>query len=254
MKLLILNPNTSTEMTDMIASAAADHALPGTELTTLTAEWGLPYIATRAEAAIAGHVVLDMLAEHHRKFDAAIIAAFGDPGLGGAREMFDLPVIGISEAAMLTACMLGRRFSIVTFTPALRPWYEECIEWHGLQSRCASIRALDEPFRSVSDVQNEKEHLLLRLAGEAVTEDGADVVIPAGTPLAGFARRIRDRVGVPVVDLVAASVKQAEALAALKHGKATIGTFRRPAAKASTGLSPRLAARFAHEDSGEDPQ
>lgn len=247
MKLLILNPNTTPDVTRMIEDAAEGVPAPGTEVTVLTADWGLPYIATRAEAVIAGHVMIEMLAKHHRDYDAAIIAAFGDPGLGGARELFDIPVIGLSEAAMLTACMLGRRFSVITFSPALRPWYVECVEWHGLQGRCASIRALDEPFTSVSDVQADKEDKLVALAKLAVEEDGADVVIPAGTPLAGLARRIRDRFDVPVVDLVASSVKQAEAMVALRHRKPVAGTFKRPGGKASTGLAPDLASRFAGE-------
>ena len=83
-------------------------AAPGTALVPLTAPRGLPYIASRAEAQIGGTIVLEMLAEHHRSADGAVIAAFGDPGLFGARELFDIPVIGMSEAAMLTACMLGR--------------------------------------------------------------------------------------------------------------------------------------------------
>ena len=247
MKLLILNPNTTPEVTQMIEDASKGVPSPVTDVKVLTADWGLPYIATRAEAVIAGHVMIEMLAKHHQDYDAAIIAAFGDPGLGGARELFDIPVIGLSEAAMLTACMLGRKFSIITFSPALRPWYVECIEWHGLQSRCASIRALDEPFSSVSDVQKEKEELLIQLARTAVEEDGADVVIPAGTPLAGLARRIRDRFDVPVVDLVASSIKQAETMVSLRHRKPVSGTFKRPAAKSSTGLAPYLAGRFAGE-------
>jgi len=251
MKLLILNPNTSEDVTKMVEDAAAIAAAPDTEFVVRTAKWGLPYIATRAEATIAGHVILEMLAEEHADFDAGIIAAFGDPGLGGARELFDIPIIGISEAAMLTACMLGRRFSIITFSPALQPWYEECIASHGLSGRCASIRALDDPFSSVGNVQLEKEELLLRLANLAITEDGADVVIPAGTPLSGLARRLRDRIDVPVVDLIGSSVKQAELLVALKHRKALQGTFRRPAAKSSVGLSKRLAARFEHKDDGD---
>lgn len=248
MRLLILNPNTSDDVTKMIEDAAAGSGAPDTEIDTITAPWGLPYIATRAEATVAGHVILDMLAEHHRKYDAAVIAAFGDPGIGGARELFNIPVIGISEAAMLTACMLGRRFSVITFSPALRPWYVECVEWHGLTGRCASIRALDDPFSSVSAVQEEKEELLLALARRAIAEDGADVVIPAGTPLAGLARRIKHLIDVPVVDLVASAVRQAEVMVALGHRAPASGTFQRPAAKDSTGLTKALAARFAHKD------
>src|SRR6478735_11931483 len=102
MKILVANPNTS-------------------------ASSGVPYIATRAEAAVGAVAALEMLAERRGEIDAAIVAAFGDPGLGGARELFDFPVVGMAEAAMLTACMLGRSFAIVSFAKALEPWFAEIV-------------------------------------------------------------------------------------------------------------------------------
>src|SRR5689334_25358986 len=102
MRLLLLNPNTTQAVTERIEAAARLVAAPGTELVPVTAPRGLPYIATRAEATIGGAVVLEMLAELHAQVDAAVIAAFGDPGLGGARELLPIPVIGMSEAGMLT--------------------------------------------------------------------------------------------------------------------------------------------------------
>ena len=134
MRILVLNPNTSTEITARLASAAKQAAADGTIVATATATRGVPYIATRAEAQIGGAIALEMLAERHRDCDAAIIAAFGDPGLFGARELFDIPVVGMAEASMLTACMLGRRFSIVTFARTLGPWYQECVDCMGLRA------------------------------------------------------------------------------------------------------------------------
>lgn len=248
MRILLLNPNTTPAVTDLLLAAGAKVAVPGTELVPLTASRGVPYIATRAEAQIGGAVALEMLADHHRSVDGAIIAAFADPGLMGARELFDIPIIGLAEAAMLTACMLGGRFSIVTFATALGPWYRECVELHGLTGRLASIRMLDVPFQSVATVQAEKESLLADLANRAVREDEADVVILAGAPLAGLAAKIADRIAVPVIDPVAAAVKQIEALVTLKPRKAIAGSFRRPGPKDTIGLSPALAARIEHRD------
>lgn len=248
MRILVLNPNTSAGVTARLASAAKEAAAAGTIITTATASRGVPYIATRAEAQIGGAIALEMLAELHRDCDAAIIAAFGDPGLFGARELFDIPIVGMAEAAMLTACMLGRRFAIVTFARALGPWYEECVAMHGLRGRCAGIRALDDPFESIGDVQDEKENLLVELAKHAAFELEADAVILAGAPLAGLSARVRDRVPVPLVDQMMAAVKQAEALATLGARKATLGTFRRPDAKPTMGLPEALAARFEHRD------
>jgi Asp/Glu/hydantoin racemase len=248
MRILVLNPNTSADVTARLSAAAEQAAAAGTVIETATAKRGVPYIATRAEAQIGGAVALEMLAERHGDCDAAIIAAFGDPGLFGARELFDIPVVGMAEASMLTACMLGRRFAIVTFARALGPWYQECVEMHGMMGRCAGIRMLDDPFQSIGDVQDEKEPRLVELAGRAAQELEADVIILAGAPLAGLAAKVRDRLPVPVVDQMAAAVKQAEALVALGCRKATVGTFRRPAAKATLGLPEALAARIERRD------
>ena len=251
MRILLLNPNTSKDVTDLLLSAGQAAASAGTEIVPLTAPRGVPYIATRAEAQIGGAIALEMLAEHSRDVDAAIIAAFGDPGLFGARELFDIPVVGMAEAAMLTACMLGRRFSIVTFARALGPWYQECVDMHGLRDRCAGIRTLDGAFRSISNVREEKEALLVELANRAVREDEADVIILAGAPLAGLAAKVKANIPVPVVDQAAAAIKQAETLVALAPRKATAGTFRRPDPKSTVGLPDALGRHIEHCDGSE---
>jgi allantoin racemase len=248
MKVLLLNPNTSAEVTELMLGVGQRAASAGTVLVPCTASRGVPYITTRTEAQIGGAIALEMLAEQHHKVDAAIIAAFGDPGLFAARETFDIPVVGMAETAMLTACMAGRRFAIVTFAQALGPWYEECVRGHGLWERCAGIRMLDDPFRAISEVGTEKEDLLVDLAKRAISEDGADVLIFAGAPLSGLGERVADRIPVPVIDQVIAAVKQAEALVTLRLRKATAGTFRRPDAKPTTGLADALATRLERRD------
>ena len=248
MKILLANPNTSQSVTDRIAQVARASASPGTTLVAVTGSAGVPYIATRADAAVAGRTTLELMAEHAGGCDAAIVAAFGDPGLGGARELLPIPVIGMAEAAMLTACMLGRRFSIVTFSGALGPWYRECVDYNGLASRLASIRCLEGPFDDIASVQDEKEDLLVDLCARAVDEDQAEVIILGGAPLAGLAARVAGRVPVPLVDGVAAAVRQAETLAALAPRKAVVGSFRRPAAKSIVGVSAALKRLFDHTD------
>src|SRR6266853_1869381 len=241
MKILVANPNTSTGVTHRLLAAGKLVASPGTELLPMTAPHGVPYIATRAEATIGAAAALEMLAEQRGEIDAAIVAAFGDPGLGGARELFDFPVVGMAEAAMLTACMLGRTFAIVSFAKALEPWFAEIVAWHGLSGRCAAIPTLDEGFRSIDDVQNEKEQVLIELANRTVSEHGADVVILAGAPLAGLANKIREQVPVPLVDGIQAAVTMAEGLVRINPRKAVAGTYQRPGPKDSTGLSKALA-------------
>ncbi len=245
MRILFANPNTTQAVTDRIAAVARAAASPDTEIVAVTGQTGVPYIATRAEAVIGARVALELLAEHANGCDVAVIAAFADPGVGGARELLSIPVIGMAEAAMLTACMLGRRFSIVTFATAMGPWYRECVDYNGLSGRLASIRCVPASFRDINSVQEEMEADLVAACRDAVEQDEADVVILGGAPLAGLAAKVADRVPVPLVDGVAAAVRQAEVLAALKPRKATAGTFRAPDAKSTTGVPDALRALFA---------
>ncbi len=240
MRILLINPNTSPGITALLDGAARPALAVGTELVSVTAPRGAPYISSRAEAAIGGVVVLEILAERHAAFDAAIVAAFADPGLGAARELFPIPVVGLAEAGMLTACMLGAKFGIVTFTPALEAWYQECIAWHGMQARCAGVFALDEAFGDIVGVQDEKAEALVDLAARAIA-GGADVIVLAGAPLSGLAAKVRERIPVPVVDCALAAVKQAEALVSLKVRAPTAGSFRRPGAKPVSGMDGPLA-------------
>jgi allantoin racemase len=253
MKILLINPNTSADMTERMVRTAAEVLAPDAELVALTATRGMPYIASRAEAVIAGTITLEMLAEHHRGADAVVIAAFGDPGLIAARELFEVPITAMAESAILSACMLGKRFAILTFSRTLVPWFEDAVALCGLEARCAAIRVPDVSFQSVATVQHELENELIALAEQTVKNDGADVIILAGAPLTGLAGRIADRVPVPVVDPLSAAVSQAQALARLKPRPARAGRFARPGPKPTEGLMPALGAWIEHRATSAAP-
>jgi Asp/Glu/hydantoin racemase len=225
-----------------MAGEAERSASPGTEIIPVTANFGTLYVENRVEAAIASHAVLEALAERGADCDAAIVSAFGDPGLGAARELMDIPILGISEAAFLTAHTQGRRYSIVCLTRRLRTWYMECAAEHGLDGRMASARALTVP---VADISRAREDLVEHLVTEcnlAVDEDDAEVVILGGGPIAGLARQIASRVPVPLVDGVSAAVRLAEALVRLDLRPPERGSFARPDPKPARNLSPALSS------------
>jgi allantoin racemase len=141
MRLLLVNGNTTQAITELIAEEARRSAAPSTELVAVTPRFGPAYIATRSEVAIAGHAVLECLAQHSAGVDAAVIACFGEPGLEAARELCPFPVVGMAEAAMLTACMLGARFSIVTGGARWVAMLRELARAYRLEQRLASVRA-----------------------------------------------------------------------------------------------------------------
>jgi Asp/Glu/hydantoin racemase len=241
MRLLIINPNISGSVTALIGTEAARSASSGVEITMKTAPFGVAYIETRFEALIGAYATAQVAAQHHAGHDAVIVAAFGDPGLAALREVLPMPVLGMTESALATACLLGHRFSIIAISQRIQAWYREVVASHGLVGRLASIRALDRPLASIGQVQDDHADALLALCERAVREDGAEVLILAGAPLAGLARTLRGRLPVPVVDGVSSAVRQAESLIALQPGQALEGSFAPPPPKPHQGLPEAIA-------------
>lgn len=244
MKLLLINPNITGAMTASIAAEARRFASPGTEITAVTAAFGTQYIENRAEAAIAGHAVLDALASHMGGHDAAIVAAFGDPGLAAAREFADVPVFGIEESALLTAWTLGRRIAIVCLTPRLGRWYRECAEEQGLAGRLVSVRALNVPIPDITQAKDQFRERLMEECTGAIEQDDAEVIVFGGAPLAGLAREVAADIPVPTLDGVSCAVRLAEAVVGLRPRKPARGSFARPRPKPAMGLSPALMKRI----------
>lgn len=247
MRLLLVNPNTTEAMTDQMTKVAQRVAGPTVEIVPVTASRGVPYIASRAEAQIAGVEVLEIIAEHQKSTDAAIIAAFGDPGIIAARELFDMPVVGMAEAALVTAALMGERFGVVTFSPLLARWYVECVAFTGLTDRFTGVRCPKTPPTNVSNVFHDMRGELTTLAEEATQDDGADVIILGGAPLAGLAPLIADETPGLLLDPISAATAQAIALSQLATSYAQRTT--RPAPKPSKGLGRALAAIIAGETS-----
>lgn len=252
MRLLVLNPNISDSVTALIRDEARRSASGDAELTVLTAPFGVAYIETRFEALIGPYAAAQMAAEQAAGHDAVIVAAFGDPGLSGLREALDVPVLGMTESVLMSACMLGQRFSIIAISQRICAWYRECVEHLHLATRLASIRALSQPLRNVDTIQDEHRQALLDLCRAAVRLDGADVVVLAGAPLAGLTRSVAGELPVPVVDGVSSATRHAESLVRLQPGIAREGSFARPPYKPQYGLSPALARLLGHGDLGDE--
>lgn len=245
MRLLLVNPNISDSVSDLIRDEARRSASAGTEVEVHTAPFGVAYIETRFEALVGAYATAQVAAENIERFDAVVVAAFGDPGLTGLRELLPVPVTGMTEAALATAHLLGHRISIIAISQRIQAWYREVVESHGFGDRLASIRALDRPISAIGGVQQEHAQALKALAERAVIEDGAEVIVLAGAPLAGLARSLQGQLPVPVVDGVSSAVRHAETLVALRPGRAQRGSFALPPEKPNKGMPPAIAALLA---------
>lgn len=240
-EILLINPNTTASITELVLKTAKRFAAKGTRLRALTGAFGPRYIASRAAYAVAGHAALDALANDRGRKDAVILACFGDPGLAALKEVSKVPVVGMADAAILQACALGNRFSIVTGGERWKSLLEEFVASHGLASRLASVRTVAPTGADIARNPKAAMALLAKGCTACVRDDGADVVILGGAGLAGLAAKLKSAVDVPLLDGVACAIAMAEGLARQKPAKAMSGPLAMPAPVDSIGLSKGLS-------------
>lgn len=249
MNLLLINPNISTSVTDLIEAEAMRAASPATRFAVKTAESGVAYIETPAEAVVAAHETFRILADCHGQYDGAIVAAFGDPGVIEAKELLDVPVIGLTEAALANAFLLGGRFAIVGISERIGYWYEETVIGRHMQARFIGYRGLGEAFRDIATVGEEARETLLEMCLRCASE-GADSIILGGAPLAGLARDIARQVPVPLIDGVGSAVRMAEAIVRAGYQPRTAGAISSPPEKPYRNLSASMARLIGRKTTG----
>jgi len=240
-EILLINPNTTPSITDLVLRTAKTFASKGTTLRAVSGAFGPRYIASRVGYAIAGHAAVDALANDTGRKDAVVLACFGDPGLPALREISPVPVVGMADASVLQACALGGRFSIVTGGERWQAMLEEFVAAMGLAARLASVRTVAPTGADIARNPKAAMALLAKGCQACVKEDRADVVILGGAGLAGLAAQLAGKVDVPLLDGVACAISMAESLARQKTAKGRAGQLYKATPVESIGLSKALA-------------
>jgi allantoin racemase len=251
MRILVTNCNTTEAMTEEICQGARRAAAPGTLIQGLTPNWGPESAEGWLDSYLSAAAVLDLLRGEAERvaaldaepFHAVVMAGFGEHGREGARELLDVPVVDITEAAAHLACLLGRRYAVVTTLDRTRDQIEDSLHAAGVGQHCAAVVGtglgvleLDDGLRSLA---------ALDAAAARARAAGAEVLVLGCAGMTRWGSEVTARTGMPVVDGVAAAVKLAEALVALGLNTSRVGGYARPLPKrrlwsapaAETGLS-----------------
>ena len=232
MRILVVNPNTTEAMTEHLRRELTPLANAGTELEFVNPEHGPVSIESAYDEALAIPPTLDLVRGAERDgFDAVVLACFSDPGLTAARELVSIPVVGIEESTLHLAAQLGHRFTVVTTFQERVPSKIEHVVASGLASRLASIRPLGMSVLEMDADPARTKARILEVAGAAVRDDGAEVIILGCAGLAGYAADVERELQIAVLDPSPVALKTAEMLVdlGLRHSKR--GLYSLPRAK-----------------------
>jgi len=159
-----------------------------------------------------------------------ILACFSDPGLEAAKEISEIPVIGIEESSLHMAAMLGARFTVVTPRRQRIASRREHVHMRGMSHFLASVRSLDLSVAETDADPERTKKRVLEVSRQAV-EDGAEVIILGCAGMAGYAREIESKLKIKVLDPSAVALKVAEVMADLGLTQSKVGMFSAPPPK-----------------------
>ena len=243
MRLRLVNANTTASMTETAARAARLVAAQGTIVEAVTSTMGPASIEGFYDEAIAVPGLLTEVARAETEgADALIIACFDDTGLDAARALASMPVVGLCEAAVATASFIAPRFSIVTTQPRSIVPIEALVARYGMAARC-KVRAADVAVLDLEDPATGAVNKLRHEIAMAIEADRADAIVLGCAGMAELARALSQEFGVPVIDGVAAAVKQCEALVGLGLKTAKRSAYASPLKKRYDGLMADFSPR-----------
>ncbi len=208
---------------DMVPAGAM---FPGFETRFVAARAGaVNAIDSPYEQALSDAFVLDVgCRAEDDGYDAVCVNSMSDSALAALRSRLTIPVVAPSQASMLAACLLGKRFSVITMWP----------NWHSLYTKVATEQGLTDRLASIRDigVRPDAEQLLAgkedfvfdaleRACRAAIDEDGADVLILGSTTMHQSHAYLEARLEVPILNPGVIAYKAAEMLVllGLTHSK-----------------------------------
>jgi allantoin racemase len=219
MKILIINPNSDLEMTESIQKTALEYAAGDFDVECRPTPDAPAFIETYEDQIKAAPGMIKLVRENVGLYDAFIVACHCDPNLDVIKEITVKPVVGIGEASMRIASMLGHSFSIITDTAHSIPNKEALVRKYYLQDVLASVRAPEEKI-----TKGREEEVYFKVSKLAVEQDLAEVLVLGCAGMTALDKPLQRKLGVPVLDGIVCALMIATGL--VKYG-ASISKARR---------------------------
>lgn len=146
-------------------------------------------------------------------YSAVCIDTVSDSGLAALRSRLDIPVIAPGMSAFHMACMLGKKFSVITMWDEWFPLYEKTLTEYRLWERVASLRSINTRPDLKELLGGKEEVVFAKLEAEALKameEDGADVIVLGSTTMHQSHAYLSERLPIPVINPGQVSYKLCE--------------------------------------------
>lgn len=239
-RIQVINGNTFAPMTQGIDESAQAAKFAQTEVITTQPKTGPQSIESYYDEYLAIPGILEEVILSKDQVDAFVIACWGDPGVEAAREITTKPVVGIAEASMYIANLVAARWGVVTTQHRALDMIEKTIYRAGFSHRCVSIRTTGIPVIETETAREATIDALEAAARLAIQEDKAEAICLGCAGMSRLDVELEKRLGIPIIDAVAAAVKLAETLVGLKKQNSKALTYQFPEIKPIQGYPDHM--------------
>jgi len=233
LKILVINPNTSETNRQILIDVLTPFLKPNLEIDVINAESGPEGLASWSDKQIQGAAILPMIAQAEiDDYDGVVIACFGDPGIEAAKEIIDIPVVGIAEAAFLLTPILCHKALLLETSKTSIPRMERYIRQLGLKEGSIEVRAIntEQNWSVVESLHNREKskRLIIETIRKILEESNVELIIPGCSAMSEHTNTIQEELGIPVIDPVVAGVQIIIALINMNLAQSKRFCYRKP--------------------------
>jgi Asp/Glu/hydantoin racemase len=218
MRVLVINPNSTSAMTVHVADLLHPLLDLGSNILQYTAINGPPVIATEQTFNAAAKAACYALGEafgNDQHIDHVLLACFGDPGLEAMRLTTTTPITGLAHASMQIAERTNEPYAIVT---AGTPWEAILNQRFRRWGASTLFRGVQVINGTGQDVFNDPLAALpaVQHAIAAARATGAKHIILGGAAFAGY-KAIMQKSGIDTHGLLDCVACAADAIKQIEH-------------------------------------
>jgi allantoin racemase len=228
-RILVVNPNTNPKNTKVIADAIAPFTPLGVEVETVSPDKGPVGLESYYHNYIASVNVHKRIVEAEKEgYDGVVIACYGDPGIEGAKELVDIPVVGITEASYALARILATKFLVVVSAETAVPRQIRYIKSLGLPDYQYAVRPIGLTVLGVMSDRMSAKDMIAKNCEIALKETGSEIIVMGCSGFSGLRAELEKQLNVPIIDPVVAGVQVCATLINMGLSQSKVSTYKTP--------------------------
>lgn len=229
MRIMMVNPNTNPKNTKVIADAISPYRKRDLQVDVVNPEKGPLGLESYYHNFLAAVEVLKLIEDAEKQgYDGVVIASYGDPGIEAAKELVNIPVVGITEASYALARILSTKFLVIVSADTAVSRQVRYLKKLGIPDHQYAVRPIGITVLGVMADRVSAKDLIAKNCEQSLKETNAELIVMGCSGFSGLRSELERQLGVPIIDPVVAGVHVCATLVNMGLSQSKLSTYRTP--------------------------